>query len=159
MARYLRLLRQALLSTSSLVRVKPQSVHTAASGDRIGRGFSLPPPFSMPFSTTCNEAISSPLPSSAGVIDPRHLLQCYGALLHDHFGRLHDKLHSFMGPLKGGSILLMLTSLVTHTLSALPAAWFLPFHTWGGSDRSGRWPQGVMPVSGMHWGAPGGIAG
>jgi hypothetical protein len=26
-------------------------------------------------------------------------------------------------------------------------------------DRSGRWPQGAMPVSGMPWGAPGGIAG
>jgi hypothetical protein len=26
-------------------------------------------------------------------------------------------------------------------------------------DRSGRWPQGTMPVSGMPWGAPGGNAG
>jgi hypothetical protein len=26
-------------------------------------------------------------------------------------------------------------------------------------DRSGRRPQGAMPVSGMPWGAPGGIAG
>jgi hypothetical protein len=28
-----------------------------------------------------------------------------------------------------------------------------------GDDRSGRWLQGALPVSGMPWGAPGGIAG
>jgi hypothetical protein len=27
------------------------------------------------------------------------------------------------------------------------------------ADRSGRWPQGAKPVSGMPWGAPGDIAG
>jgi hypothetical protein len=30
-------------------------------------------------------------------------------------------------------------------------------HFLSSSDRSGRWPQGAMPVSGMPWGAPGDI--
>jgi hypothetical protein len=119
----------------------------------------LPPPASNPLSETCNETFSTPLSSSAGVIDPRHLLQCYGALLHGHFGRLHDELYSFMGPLKGGSILLVLTSLVTHTPSALPLG---SFHSTpgGGVTGAGAGPRGQCRLAAcMPWGAPGGIAG
>jgi hypothetical protein len=95
------------------------------------------------------------------------LLHCCGALLLDHFRRFHDKAHGFMGPLKGGSILLMLTSLVTHTLSALPLGFF---HSTLGGEVTGAGagprgqcrlaacpgvPQGALPVmhSGMPWGS------
>jgi hypothetical protein len=50
-------------------------------------------------------------------------------------------------------------SILLNALCTATAAWFLPFHNRGGSDPSGRWLQGTMPVSGMPWGAPGGIAG
>jgi hypothetical protein len=45
---------------------------------------------------------------------------------------------------------MVLTRTNTHTLSALPLG---PFHLalGGGSDRSGRLPQGTLPVSGMPW--------
>ena len=82
-------------------RVKPNSVHTAAHGDRPGRGSSLPLPVSMPFTTPCNETISCPLSSSAGVIDPRHLLQCCGALLLDTSGGFTIKLTALWVPLRG----------------------------------------------------------
>jgi len=100
--RCLRLLRLPLLSTS---RVGSWHCHTVASGAlHRGRVFSLPPPFFIPFSPSCNLHDHSlrQLASSS----PRHLLKCCFALLQGHFGRLHDKLCSSMGPLKGGSILL-----------------------------------------------------
>jgi hypothetical protein len=158
-----------LLSTSrvALCAQAPRgTVHRWRRARTVGGDCLLPPPSLCHFSTTCNfETISSPLSSSAGVIDPRHLLQCYGVLLHEHFGRLHDKLYSFMGPLKGGSILLMLTSLVTHALSALPLG---SFHsalgggvTGAGAGPRGQCrlaacpgvPQGALPVSGVPCGS------
>jgi hypothetical protein len=66
--------------TSALYFTRSWHCRTVASELHRGRAFSLPPPVSSPLSQTCNESHPSLLSSSAGVIDPRHLLQCHGAL-------------------------------------------------------------------------------
>jgi hypothetical protein len=72
--------------------------------------------------------------------------------------RLLSSNSSLHGSFLGGKHL-ALTSLIAYT-TALHCVWFLPFHTRGGSDRSpgaghrsGRLPQGALPVSGMPWGS------
>jgi hypothetical protein len=68
--------------TSALYFTRSWHCRAVASELHRGRAFSLPPPVSSPLSQTCSESFSSPLSSSAGVIDPRHLLQCHGAQLY-----------------------------------------------------------------------------
>jgi hypothetical protein len=96
MARCLRLLRKALLSTLLFVRVGPNSVHTVSSElHSAWEGFHCHHRSHAIFDLL---RLSSPLSTSAGVIDPRHLLQCYFALQRPLREVTTPNLLSFMGP-------------------------------------------------------------
>jgi hypothetical protein len=153
MARDLRLLRVPLLSTSLFVRVvlpRQCRPHFEFHREKVFTAFTA---VLMPFSTSCDSqahflrhscyvnwrhgptALASVLLCSSKTTSGGHnfkLAQLYGSPL----GRKHPSSNAYWYR-------------YTHTLCT--AAWFLPFHTRGVSDRSGRWPQpqGAMPVSDM----------